>query len=58
VVFEDGSREQIDVVVWATGYDIRFPFFDDPALCADAENVNAAQTPMTASAWFQDMALS
>ena len=38
VVFEDGSREQIDVVVWATGYDIRFPFFDDPALCADAEN--------------------
>ena len=38
VQFTDGSREQIDVIVWATGYDIRFPFFDDPALCADADN--------------------
>ena len=38
VVFKDGSREQIDVIVWATGYDIRFPFFDDPSLCADADN--------------------
>ena len=27
VVFADGSREQIDVIVWATGYDIAFPFF-------------------------------
>lgn len=35
VVFKDGSREAIDVIVWATGYDIRFPFFDDPALCAE-----------------------
>ncbi|WP_226016867.1 NAD(P)/FAD-dependent oxidoreductase [Novosphingobium sp. FKTRR1] len=38
VVFADGSREQVDVIVWATGYDIRFPFFDDPAFCADADN--------------------
>jgi cation diffusion facilitator CzcD-associated flavoprotein CzcO len=38
VVFTDGSREQIDVIVWATGYDIRFPFFDDPALQPDADN--------------------
>ena len=38
IVFKDGSREQIDVIVWATGYDIRFPFFDDPDLCADADN--------------------
>ena len=38
VVFKDGSREPLDVIVWATGYDIRFPFFDDPAFCADADN--------------------
>ncbi len=38
VVFTDGSREQVDAIVWATGYDIKFPFFDDPALQPDAEN--------------------
>jgi cation diffusion facilitator CzcD-associated flavoprotein CzcO len=38
VVFTDESREQIDVIVWATGYDIRFPFFKDPAFTADADN--------------------
>ena len=38
VVFTDGSRESVDVIVWATGYDISFPFFDDPALTADADN--------------------
>jgi hypothetical protein len=38
VIFTDGSREQIDAIVWATGYDIKFPFFDDPGLLADAEN--------------------
>ena len=38
VVFADGSREQIDIIVWATGYDIRFPFFDEPSFCADADN--------------------
>ena len=38
VVFTDGSREVIDVIVWATGYDIKFPFFDDPALQPDADN--------------------
>ena len=26
VVFEDGSREPVDVIVYATGYDIRMPF--------------------------------
>ncbi len=26
VVFTDGSREQIDVIVWCTGYRITFPF--------------------------------
>ncbi len=28
VVFTDGSREAIDVIVWATGYNVSFPFFD------------------------------
>ncbi|MEO1027983.1 MAG: NAD(P)-binding domain-containing protein, partial [Pseudomonadota bacterium] len=32
VIFADGSREQIDAIVWATGYNISFPFFADPAL--------------------------
>jgi cation diffusion facilitator CzcD-associated flavoprotein CzcO len=38
VVFTDGSRETIDVIIWATGYDISFPFFRDPAFTADADN--------------------
>lgn len=38
VVFTDGSRESVDVIVWATGYDISFPFFDDPAFLADSDN--------------------
>ncbi len=32
VVFCDGTREEIDAVVWATGYKVSFPFFSDPAL--------------------------
>lgn len=32
VVFKDGTREEIDAIVWATGYNVSFPFFDDPAL--------------------------
>jgi hypothetical protein len=38
VVFTDGSREAVDVIVWATGYDISFPFFKDPAFTADSDN--------------------
>jgi cation diffusion facilitator CzcD-associated flavoprotein CzcO len=29
VEFVDGSREEIDVIVYATGYKITFPFFDE-----------------------------
>ncbi len=29
VVFVDGSRATADAIVWCTGYDIRFPFFDE-----------------------------
>jgi cation diffusion facilitator CzcD-associated flavoprotein CzcO len=32
VIFTDGSREQIDAIIWATGYNISFPFLTDPDL--------------------------
>ncbi|MGB3626128.1 MAG: NAD(P)-binding domain-containing protein, partial [Henriciella sp.] len=32
VVFTDGSREEIDAIIWATGYNVTFPFLDEPAL--------------------------
>jgi cation diffusion facilitator CzcD-associated flavoprotein CzcO len=34
VRFEDGSVERVDVIVWATGYKITFPFFDEDFLSA------------------------
>ncbi len=34
VVFEDGSTEEIDVIVYATGYKITFPFFDEEFMSA------------------------
>jgi cation diffusion facilitator CzcD-associated flavoprotein CzcO len=37
VVFENGEREQIDVIIWSTGYKISFPFFD-PAFLAAPDN--------------------
>lgn len=38
VRFEDDSVEAVDAIVYATGYRISFPFFDDPALLPDADN--------------------
>ncbi|UGT38503.1 NAD(P)-binding domain-containing protein [Nocardia yamanashiensis] len=38
VHFADGSVEEVDVVVCATGYHISFPFFTDPALRPDEAN--------------------
>ncbi len=32
VIFTDGTREDIDAIVWATGYKVSFPFFDAPDL--------------------------
>ena len=32
VVFTDGTREQIDAIVWATGYNVTFPFLRIPDL--------------------------
>jgi cation diffusion facilitator CzcD-associated flavoprotein CzcO len=37
VVFTDGSSEQVDVIVWATGYRVTIPFLDQDWLGEDAE---------------------
>ncbi len=34
VRFEDGSVEEIDVIVWCTGYKVTFPFFDEELVSA------------------------
>jgi dimethylaniline monooxygenase (N-oxide forming) len=39
VVFTDGSREQVDVVVYCTGYRITFPFFDDSIVDAEDNRI-------------------
>ena len=36
--FADDTVEQVDVLIYATGYDMKFPFFDDPALVPDADH--------------------
>ena len=35
VVFEDGTREVIDTIIWATGYRIRFPFLNQNGLAVE-----------------------
>lgn len=35
VVFADGSREPFDAIVWATGYNVTFPFLQQPELRPD-----------------------
>jgi dimethylaniline monooxygenase (N-oxide forming) len=37
VRFEDGSVEQVDTIVWCTGYKVTFPFFD-PQLISAPDN--------------------
>jgi hypothetical protein len=34
VRFEDGTAEEIDVIVWCTGYKVTFPFFDEEFVSA------------------------
>jgi hypothetical protein len=34
VRFEDGSIEDVDVIVWCTGYKVTFPFFDEGFISA------------------------
>lgn len=38
VRFADGSVEAVDAIVFATGYDMKFPFFDDAELLPDADH--------------------
>jgi cation diffusion facilitator CzcD-associated flavoprotein CzcO len=38
VHFADGTAEDVDVIVCATGYNISFPFFSDPNLLPDRDN--------------------
>jgi cation diffusion facilitator CzcD-associated flavoprotein CzcO len=39
VEFEDGSREQVDVIVYCTGYKITFPFFDEDLIAAPDNHI-------------------
>ena len=39
VVFEDGSRERIDVIVYCTGYKVSFPFFDESFISAPGNDL-------------------
>ena len=39
VVFEDGTSEKIDIVVYCTGYQISFPFLDDHILSSEDNEV-------------------
>ena len=38
VRFADDSVEDVDAIIFATGYDMAFPFFDDPQLVPDANH--------------------
>ncbi|MEM1181434.1 MAG: NAD(P)-binding domain-containing protein [Acidobacteriota bacterium] len=39
VLFVDGSRETVDTVIYATGYNISFPFFDESILAPERNEV-------------------
>jgi dimethylaniline monooxygenase (N-oxide forming) len=39
VRFEDGSTEQIDLIVWCTGYKVTFPFFDESFVSAPGNDL-------------------
>ncbi|MBK5111559.1 MAG: NAD(P)-binding domain-containing protein [Thermoleophilia bacterium] len=40
VVFTDGSSEQIDLVIYCTGYRITFPFFDEEVISTEDNQVD------------------
>jgi cation diffusion facilitator CzcD-associated flavoprotein CzcO len=40
VVFADGTSEQIDVVIYCTGYRITFPFFDESVVSAEDNRID------------------
>ena len=50
VVFADGSREMFDAIVWATGYNVSFPFFRQPEL-TPVDNVFPLYKRMVKPGW-------
>lgn len=40
VVFTDGTREKVDLVIYCTGYRITFPFFDTSVISTEDNQVN------------------
>jgi hypothetical protein len=38
VVFDDGTQVKADVVIYATGYRIAFPFLDNDVFCVTKKN--------------------
>jgi hypothetical protein len=39
VVFTDGSVEDVDIIIWCTGYKISFPFFDEGLIAAPGNDI-------------------
>jgi hypothetical protein len=39
VLFEDGTEERVDVIVYCTGYKVTFPFFDEEFLSAPSNEL-------------------
>lgn len=39
VAFVDGTEEDIDVIIWCTGYKITFPFFDEGLIAAPDNDI-------------------
>jgi dimethylaniline monooxygenase (N-oxide forming) len=39
IVFQDGSRERVDTVIYCTGYKISFPFFDEGFVSAPGNDL-------------------
>ncbi len=39
VIFEDGTREPVDAIVWCTGYRVTFPFLDTALISAPGNDI-------------------
>lgn len=46
VLFEDGSVEPVDAIIYCTGYNIRFPFFDDTLIAVEDNDIALYQRIM------------
>ena len=49
VIFTDGSEEEIDFLVWATGFRPSFPFIDSLTSSTSRASRSCSSTPSTAS---------